>query len=233
MSSHPRIPLIQDFMIPLIERATSPAVSRGLPTINVLASGKSDTDGTSFTTASFVPNPDQPLLMAVANLRVTTVNTPTVTGNGLTWVQAVSQPISTTRRLTWFIAAGPAPTEGEATIHFVDTQSSAIWWIGQIVDADESGGALVQSANAEYAISTGGTLSFDDPPEHENNLILAAIMSRKSVTGIEPGAGYTELFEDASTFTNMAIHWGRGLQDCSPTWASETAAIAMLEIKAA
>jgi len=108
------------------------------------------------------------LLMVGNQVAAGTPNAPTITGNGLTWVQVATKVSSTVtlRRVTVFRAMGTATT-GTIVIDFAgQTQIRAGWSLAEFTGTDTSGtngsGAIVQSASAEQtdaASSTGVTVT--------------------------------------------------------------------------
>lgn len=223
----------------VINTRPSYVVARGVPTVAKLTASFSTSDATSYATASITPAADQPVYAFVASSAASTT-TPTMTGNGLTWTQVATQLIgASNRRLTLFRAAGAAPSAGAATIDFgVQTQSTAVWWIGQFTGANTTGthgsGATVQSKSASFATSTGGNLTLTDALEHANNVNLTAVMSRNTGASVTPDAQFTELDEvvTGTEFVNLSVMWARNEQACDPTWTNDTALMISVEVKA-
>lgn len=58
---------------------------------NPLTSGADTTDAISFTTASITPGANRLILLVVQVASTNPAPTPTVTGNGLTWVEVVGR----------------------------------------------------------------------------------------------------------------------------------------------
>mgnify|MGYP007031186217 CR=1 FL=1 len=120
-----------------------------------LVANSSSTDASNYTTASISPGANRLILAAVASTFSSLPNAPTLSGNGLTWVQiatitfnTVATPLS---RLTVFRALGAAPTTGAVTIAFAgQVQLNCLWGIAEFTNVDTSGtngsGAVVQSA---------------------------------------------------------------------------------------
>lgn len=129
----------------------------------------SDTDGgTSCVTASITPTANSLVLLTVTSRTGITADPsqPTVTGNGLTWVQIGSTQLDSTsasrRRVTLLRAMGPAPTAGAITIDFAgQNQTSMTWVVDECASVDTSGtngsGAVVQSAVNQNPVDTGVT----------------------------------------------------------------------------
>jgi hypothetical protein len=112
----------------------------------------STTDATSFTTGSVTPTADRLQLLAVVNTKSSTATLPTVSGDGLTWVQVATctYDSSTAKRLTLFRALGASPSTGSLTIDFGGTTQTGIGWSWvEVSGTDTSGtngsGAIVQA----------------------------------------------------------------------------------------
>lgn len=121
-----------------------------------LTSGINTSAGTTSTSSSISPAPNKLILATVSSYRNDSTNpaSPTLSGNGLTWVvidTALFDSTSTSRRrMTLYRAMKIAPTVGTVLMDFgSDTQSQVAWCIDQISGIDTSGtngsGAIVQS----------------------------------------------------------------------------------------
>src|SRR5712692_2445332 len=128
----------------------SPATAEAAVTATHLTSGQ--TSGTSATTASISPGANQ-LILAWVGLTgdPPSAGNPTLTGNGLTWVQVGTISFSSRPNgLYLFRAMGAAPTAGSVTINIGTSQDFIGWTITQFSGVDTSGtngsGAVVQSA---------------------------------------------------------------------------------------
>lgn len=114
---------------------------------------KSDTtNAVSYDTSSIQPSSSSLVLVSIHNrISAGTAGTPTLTGNGLTYV-LVNQTTGLNRASHLFRALGVSPTSSLVTISFsTQTQTEVTWVIDQITGTDTSGsngsGAVVQSAN--------------------------------------------------------------------------------------
>jgi len=129
--------------------------AQGVVTPNHLATACSTAAGSSFTTASISPGANR-LVLAWVSDRITTPPTPTLSGNGLTWVQQGSSiTFGTNGRFTLFRAMGALPTSGSVTISFSKSVNYACWSIVEYDGVDTSGtngsGAVVQSVTGTAA----------------------------------------------------------------------------------
>ncbi|MGZ4621449.1 MAG: hypothetical protein ACXVGF_04830 [Blastococcus sp.] len=121
-----------------------------------LTTGADGTNRTgSYTTASITPAANQLVLAAVLlSVGSGTPPTPTLTGNGLTWVLVTQSPAAQ-RMVYLFRAMGSAPTAGAVSIagDGTTTVTSCMWQITQLSGVDTSGtsgsGAIVQFVNAK------------------------------------------------------------------------------------
>lgn len=173
--------------------------------VSNLTSGGSDTDATSYTTASVSPSANTLQLLTVASTtRITTdPNQPTVTGNGLTWV-AINTVVfdntsSSRRRITTFRAMGSSPSSGTITIDFGgQTQTSGVWVLDELSGTDTSGtngsGAVVQSAVNSEPVNFVTSLT----------MTLGAFSSSDNATYGVYGNGNTNTITAGSGFAMVA-----------------------------
>ena len=118
-----------------------------------LTTGSSDTDTTSYTTASISPSGNKLILAAVWNGATGTNPQPTLTGNGLTWVHVISEPYDVSGTfgvIHLFRAMGASPTPGTVVINYGATTVLACGWsISEFSPVDTGGtngsAAIVQS----------------------------------------------------------------------------------------
>lgn len=174
-----------------------------------LTTNGSSTDATSYNTASVSPAGDALLLLWVSTIAAATPNAPTVSGNGLTWVQEETITFGS-RRITLFRAMGASPSTGALTIDFAgQTQTGAVWSLIQYTGIDTGGtngsAAVVQSV----ADANTGTVS-------NFTVTLAAFASANNATaggfGIplnqaglpDPGSGFTETGQRNQGSPNLA-----------------------------
>lgn len=111
-------------------------------------------DRTAYNSTSVVPNANMLELLAVYSIAAVAPNTPTVTGDSLTWVQVGSSQLDSTslRRITLFRALG-TPSVGSITMDFAgQTQTGCGWSWAEFSGMDTSGtngsGAIVQAVAA-------------------------------------------------------------------------------------
>ena len=118
-----------------------------------LTSFQDSTDATSYATASITPTANYLVLASVTSSKSGTPDTPTLSGNSLTWVQynQIAYDTSGTQRTTTFFRAmGASPSAGALTADFGGaTQTACVIVVDQFSGVDTSGtngsGAIVQS----------------------------------------------------------------------------------------
>lgn len=166
-----------------------------------LTSGNSTVDATSYATASISPTKNRLLLAAVYN-RITagTANVPTLTGNGLTWVQvAFIRNLGNARCLSLFRAMGN-PTNGAVTIDMAgQTQLHCMWSICEFDSVDTTGAnganAIVQavSSNDADAITTSFTVTLAAFASTLNAAYGAFFHANDELS--TPGSGFVEIHD--------------------------------------
>lgn len=188
---------------------------------------------TSYSTASGSPTANSlQLLMVGSQTAAATVNVPTITGAGLTWVEVVTAIDSgNQRRCTLFRALG-TPSVGALTIDFAgQSQIRCGWSWSEASGVDTSGtngsGAIVQSASA---LNNGGTVTGLTVTlgafSSTNNATYGAIRhGTTTAQTVTPGTGFNELGEAPSgSFITYQSQYNLA-NDTSVdwTWPSESA----------
>lgn len=174
-----------------------------------------DTDGTSTaTTASVTPSANKLQLLSVTARTgdSTDTGTPTITGNGLTWVNIahiVYDRTSASRKaLDLFRAMGASPSTGAITIDYGSQTPSAISWaLDEVSGMDTTGtngsGAIVQSATNWHQDTDGlNTITvtlgaFSD----SNNATFGAMAAdgNTPATLSSVGTGFTQVGNSVNT----------------------------------
>lgn len=215
---------------------------------SVLAGAVNTTNLSSYATASITPTANRLVLAFISSGHATggQVNTtPTLTGNGLTWVEIgniQSGNATTGAKTTVFRAMGASPSAEAVTIDFGGiTQTRCGWSIVEFSDIDTSGtdgsGAVVQFKTAAATSGTAGTADFDAAfGDGTNNATYSAITNRIAEAVTEEG-GFTELHDLAfgADAAHMQSMWRIGEdQTPAPTWTTSAHwAQLVVEIKAA
>src|SRR3989344_2577104 len=207
-----------------------------------LTSGSSTTDASSYTTASITPSANKLILVAVTIRNDTSdaASAPTISGNGLTWVQINTQSFGARQNLTLFRSMGASPSAGVITIDTGgDTMDMVSWTVAEFDGVDTSGtngsGAIVQNA----VNSTTGATSLTVPLAafgSANNATYGTFTHSQFNEGIAQGTGFTELADSfAAGVYGTESEW-RNDNDTSvdASWVtSGNAAGIAVEIKAA
>jgi len=168
-------------------------------------------------------------------------NVPTVSGNGVTWVQVATVAVDpgTSERITLFGAFAAGATAGQTTINFAaQTQLGCDCHFFQITGADESGtiaNAFVQTPNAN-GTGTASSVTLAAAGHADNRPISAHSHLANEVT--TPRTNWTE-FDDFNSAGPNAGGEDQVRSDAfettaSASWATSVAWLAMAaEVKAA
>lgn len=215
-----------------------------------LTNNGSDTDATSYATASVSPTANLLELLAVHNGDAATPPpTPTVTGCNLTWVQVATvlfgDDLAVHRRLTLFRAMGASPTTGALTIDFAGaTEAGCAWSLDEFTNADTSGtngsGAIVQSPTNKSATSGVSSLTVTLSTYGDATNRGYSVFCHVTSEATTPRTNWTELADKSglvSPNTGLETQWSNVAADeatASASWAtsSRCGGIAV-EIKAA
>lgn len=178
--------------------------------VTALASGADEDTSSSATSASISPSGNALVVCDVLNLNndfSSPPNTPTVSGNGLTWVQVATVTYvdfggGPLVRLTRFRAMGASPSSGTVTITCSAAQAIIAYSIYEITGVDTSGtngsGAVVQTTADTAAIATALTVSlaaFGSP----NNMAIGAFGFGLDSGSFTAGSGFTTIHDIAAS----------------------------------
>lgn len=221
--------------------------------INHLAGAVNSADQASYTTASITPTANACVLVAVSTRTSAIIsggpNTPTLTGNGLTYVPIVSRTSSSTtggssnNKTTLYRAMGSAPTAGAITIDLGgQIQLHSAWDVTEFTGADTSGtscsGGIVQSNSSNYALTGGGavspaTVTLGSVPSSASNATYA--MVRVAANNVQTvGTGFTQLFQAGETIegARYLAEYKLNAQTASSTFTNAQWVIAAVEVRA-
>lgn len=193
-----------------------------------LTSGNADGAITSQDTASITPGANKLILLATVNMQGASPVTPSVSGNGLTWVEIDSAHHDTggqNAKIFLFRAMG-TPSAGVVTLAYAAAQDGLIWIIDEYDGIDTSGtngsGAIVQNANnlgstQDIAVTLA---SFADA----NNAAYIAAAYDNDDRLMTQGTGLTKLVEETQLPENdeLATAWRVG-EDLTPSYAIDGA----------
>lgn len=212
---------------------------------NLISGSDSGAAASSFTTASITPSANKLILLSVTARRGDSTQpvAPTVTGNGLTWVEIAEiywDTTSTSRKSTFlFRAMGASPSSGAVTMDF-GTQSINLpnWIVDEITGMDTSGtngsGAIVQSATNKN--EAGATLTVTLAAfSSANNATYGSFGGDSFGAGSSVGTGYTQLGSTDGATTTAGVTEFRSDNDTSVDVTFSTASLGgiAIEIKAA
>ena len=175
---------------------------------SVLVTSSSNTDATSYTTASITPASYALVIAVVYSRQAVGATTPTLTGNGITWVQEDTVDQGTNRRTTLFRGMVASPTTEAVTIDFAgNTQTACGWLISQITGADTSGvdgaGAIVQNPTATTGTGTASSLTLAAFQNPKN--MAFAVHSKNNGTAYQPGT-FTMLQQQLMTENTQILN---------------------------
>ena len=192
-----------------------------------LTSGTDAVDNTIFTTASITPTANN-LVIAVINNRATDPNAddPSLSGNGMTWVEITNVLWSATnRRLTMLRAMGASPSAGAVTITFNNTQTDCHWSIFEFAGVDTSGtngsGAVVQSATNTDNPITSLTVTLAAFGSATNG--AASGFVHNAAEASTPDTDWTEIHDLNGTAVGLETQW-RATSDttAAASWATSS-----------
>jgi hypothetical protein len=154
--------------------------------------------GTSLSNTSWIPPTSGLIILYVFN-RGTAVNTPTVSGNGITWAQiATVVDGGAARRLTLFGANASGSTPGATTADFAgQSQTSIHMEFMHAADVDLSGGVAAAFVQAPTGTATGTSASITlAAAGNSGNRPIAGYATNVTIT---PRTNWTEMDELPST----------------------------------
>lgn len=163
-----------------------------------LTNSVTTTNANSYTTASITPTANHLILAWIMNSDTTNPATPTLAGNGLTWVQITtvsSQVVSGQyKRVTVFRAMGASPTSGTITIT-ASSSTGAGWdiqdWSGIDTSGTNGSGAIGVSNTNSASAATSLTVTLSSFNAKLNATAMAIATSANARVTQENG--YTEV----------------------------------------
>lgn len=163
-----------------------------------LASFNNTANQTSYATGAYQPAVNSLVVAVVVNSKAAAADSPTFSGNGLTWVAMTNQTFfGNTIKITMFRAMGAAPTSTAGTADFAGaTQTGCHIRVIQFANADTSGangsGAIVQTVATNAATTANAYLSMASLTGTQNAVLMA--LAHNQVSGTlagSPEAGWT------------------------------------------
>ncbi len=198
------------------------------------------------TSAAYTPTANALVIAAVANSKASAPNTPTFSGNGLTWVQIGTQTYGTIAtpllRLTLFRAMGASPTNTTGVADFAAVaQTGCSIRVVEFRNVDRSGtngsGAVVQAPTFTARDSgTNPTFSLAAISNPRNATFGAIANNQSSETSYTAETLAVEIAEDGyvTPSQDLMTFYRLGTEDNSlaVTGASVASCFAGIEIKA-
>lgn len=204
-----------------------------------LTSGANTTNQNSYVTASISPGANRLVLVTVLNFGTgSSPNTPTLSGNGLTYQLIDTQLYqSNFIRLSLFRSMGASPSSGAITIDFAgQSQDSCHWAVSEFSGVSATGthgsGAIVQSAKAAPTSTTTGLATLSAFADAANATFGCFAINSSGSNLITPGSGFTEIYEVSTGQRNLQTEW-RDSADTSvdaTTASAENWAVIAVEI---
>ena len=213
----------------------------GVITPSNLTNGASVTSGTTYNTASVTPAGSALLILSVYSCGTSaTPAAPTITGNGLTWVQINSLILDSTagkyQRISWYRALDVAPSAGAITITHATSCQACSWSVDQFTGVDTGGSsgssAVVQTASGQAASGAWQFLQFGSPFSDPDNILFAS-HGHGAQEGMTPCSGFSELCDrsngKATSPGQLETVWAYGYENMTFGWStgSHYAAIAI------
>lgn len=183
----------------------------------LLTADKTTTDATSFATASVTPTANHLLLLGIVHHRSGgSPVVPTVTGNGLTWVNVDSEQYNPAETgavmVSLFRSMGGSPSAGAVTMDFSGDTQAAIGWILYEFDNVNTGGAngadaVVQSANNSVDTGTTSTVTLAAFGHSENGAYGVSATGGPTFSAV--GTGFEGTLQTATNIGGHGAEWRR------------------------
>lgn len=168
---------------------------------------------TSYTIASTTPTANALILLWVDNRNASGApDTPTITGNNLTWVQATTTThhaaTAGDRRFTLFRAMGSSPTAGTTTISYTNNQNNVGWTMVEFAGVDTSGtngsGAIAQSTSSISDDTADITITLNTF-SGTSNITAGGFVNIDNSQAIVAGSGFTIAGQWQATGENLSV----------------------------
>lgn len=167
-----------------------------------------DTDDTSFNTASITPTSGRLLLVAIgSSVGAGSPNIPTLSGGSLSFTQIRTATVTTVYRLTLFAFIGKGQASTINIAFAGQTQTACLWTFSEFREAGTDGvngnGGIVQTAqdvgssHTSFSVTLGAFSSL-------LNATYGCVL-KVSTNGTTPGDGFTELGEKVVSVPTLSI----------------------------
>lgn len=178
----------------------------------ILTTGGSGTDASSYSSSAILPTGNRLILAWVYSIAAGTPNTPTASGNGLTWVEVANQlDDDGVRKLTLFRAMGSSPTSGVTTFDFGGgTQTGCAWSIVEYESVNTGGtngsSAIVQAvASKSTGTATSLTVTLASFGSADNATAGGFGIPLNTTNLPAEGTGFTDTGQLNQSGPNLAI----------------------------
>lgn len=221
-------------------------------TSTLLTSGNDSTAAASYTTASVTPSSNELILISIILFRQGAVDTPAVTGNGITYT-LISQldfvdPGSNNTSIFMYRGLAASPSAGIITIGLGADHQSICWIVAEHDNVD-TGGSNGADAVVQFSAVDGGSVANNVEVAaslaafgNANNatVIAAALDFGNDVTSdaLDPSAGLTEIAEENENTDSSHLAFAHRVDnDTTPGYdhnnvaASKDLAVIGVEIK--
>lgn len=184
-------------------RAAPTASAQAAISMSLLTQNGTNTDATSYNTASVSPTANRLLILVVAGASTGWPGPNSVTGNGLTWTKAGNQTIILDAEgiSIWYAYTGSTPSAGAISIGFPVTQSYCIWAVHEVSGSRLAGapfGNFGATTNIVTTTSPSVPFIFGSSPTDAASAIFSAVLIRQNAA-FTPGTGMTELADQGVT----------------------------------
>lgn len=187
-----------------------------------LATASSESDATSYNTASISPSASRLILVFFAGTSASSgPPDPTITGNGFTYTKVATLVDASNTRIVGVYRAMGTPSAGAVTISFgAHTMARLGWSIAEFANVKTSGvngaDAVVQSATNQ---NTGSqtTLSVTLAAFGSANNATYGGIRRSATSGTSSGSGFTQLGVDTANSATIQSQW-RNDNDTGVDW---------------
>jgi hypothetical protein len=209
---------------------------------NLTNANDTDQNDTSYTTASISPGANRLLILAVdATPSDGTAVAPTVTGNGLTWVEfGAGGEYGTSDRAVWlFRAMGASPSAGAVTMDYgAVNQTNTNWSINEFTDVDTTGtngsGAIVQTVK-DLSSTSGTSVTVNLAALGSANNMAFGAFSHAAAEAKTVGSGFTALSNTGNITPSISLmcEYQLNVTTVDASWSTNQArGVIAVEIKA-
>jgi len=163
------------------------------------ASINDSVDRSTYSSGSYTPLADRLLVLFLHYGKETGSATPpncTVSGNGLTWQEVLTQGQANHRWSMWVAKTGASPSAGALSLAIGATQHYCQASIIEVEGADLSGTALAaiaQSKFGQFGQATSGSMALDAAPASTSRCV--AMWVKFDTGNVTPRANWTEIHD--------------------------------------